>query len=279
MIVATVIKLINMESFVLWYEPCIVEGAISNSNKIELHINWGKLPRRRTQRFYDSDVELRSSKFRVYHKFTRFIDIGLKIPNPSNIKNIQLFIPFKASAKDVEDLGHLLSNKDLSSALFNKKMKTESNGNFVKITDVEGESFNAYCLADRFKFREVPVIEKGSVLVIKLPENQANVEQMYIRFRIKGKGINDFCYNESMPFSFFQSLNTKISMVDFRMNDLREINTSIRNGYLGEGRTFEFSKVHFFILEQQMMKMYFLIKNHAQVGCWKKTSGRNILKD
>lgn len=242
-----------MKSIALWY---IARENSNPNNNAELHINWGKFPKTPWQTVSCGCSWDKHYPYRRIPGFTRFIDFGLMIQDYQNIKSVKFYFPFNFERSDFQDLGDIIKDVDILSALFNERftISHSTSGNLhpvTKLKKTEGEeerAFSVYSLKNEFVI-ENPVDDEGTILTLAIPERDTNLsKQLYIRFRLKGKPLRKFCYNEPMSFAFIQSSFTKTSMIDFRMNDLREIDAKIIEHTVIPENFFTFSKVHFFFI-------------------------------
>lgn len=242
-----------MKSLALWYEK--IEGEkdlTSPSPAAQLHINWGKLPK--TFRQTLNTWHLKSCC--KFHVFERFIDIGILIEDFTSLQTVKFYFPFEFKNKEFQDLGNIISEDGkLLSALFNEYLTVNKDAiTTVSLVCKEDEPlFYIYHLGERFDV--LPCEEGGVVLTIKMP-NKSNVfpkegpktKRLYIRFRLKSTQLDKFCYSEPLSFSFVQSSFTKVSMVDFRLNDIREIDSKVIENYITRKNFFDLKKIHFFFL-------------------------------
>ncbi len=241
-----------MKSIALWYEE--KKGHTPNKN-IELHINWGKLPKTFCQTIRSGCSWDKKYPFRRVPGFTRFIDFGLMIEDYENIEFIKFYFPFDFKDSDFQDLGEVIKEVETLSALFNKNytVQRSTNLNLYPVAEIDEENnqnftFSVYSLKHEFKI-EKPENAEGTILTLTMPEHEENQpNKLYIRFRLKGKPIRRFCYSEPLSFAFIQSAFSKASMIDFRMNDLREIDTKIIEHTVNSKKFFNFTTVHFLFI-------------------------------
>nr|WP_129732330.1 hypothetical protein [Parabacteroides goldsteinii] len=243
-----------MKSIALWYVKR-KKGTTPNK-EAELHINWGKLPKTPLQTVSSGCSWDRHYPFRRVPGFTRFVDFGLLIKDYKNIKSIKFYFPFSFEESDFQDLGDIIKDVNILSALFNERFTIShtTNGNLHHASqlndksDKNNRSFSVYSLKSEFKI-EKPKDGEGTILTLSIPKYLNNQpKQLYIRFRLKGKPLRKFCYSEPLSFTLIQSSFNRASMIDFRMNDLREIDPKIIEHTIVPENFFSFTKVHFFFI-------------------------------
>lgn len=245
-----------MKSIALWYIER--EKGSTPNNKAELHINWGKLPKTLGQTVSCGCSWDKNYPYRRVPGFTRFVDFGLMIADYKNTKSINFYFPFSFEEADFQDLGDIVKDVDILSALFNERftISHSTNGNLHHVTQLKDEEkkvediriFSVYSLKDEFKI-EKPKDGEGTILTLSIPEHiNDQPDRLYIRFRLKGKPLRKFCYSEPLSFTLIQSSFNRASMIDFRMNDLREIDPKIIEHTIVPENFFSFTKVHFFFL-------------------------------
>ncbi len=232
-----------MESIAIWYD---VKGNAQIDHVVaELHINLWKLP----------------IGGNFHGGWSRFIDFGLLIQDSGNkIEYINLFFPFDFQKKEFSDLGEcIVSDNKLLSTLFNCDMKLSSldSSSYYNISAVNPEAshrkFSLYVLgAENFSVNKCDE-NKGTHVRIKIIapsrlEEASIYDDLYIRFRLNSQNLIKFTYEESLSNDFIQSAFSKVEMLDFRINDKREIDNKILETVINPHNFFIFSKIHFFYI-------------------------------
>lgn len=92
-----------------------------------------------------------------------------------------------------------------------------------------------------------PNIEDISSEKIKTKDEKGN-PSLYIRFRIKCDGLENYNYTEKVSNDFLQSAFSKVEILDFRINDKREINKKVIEKLNKGSYFFSFTKIHFFFV-------------------------------
>jgi hypothetical protein len=214
-----------MKSIAIWYKPSEIEDAYLEN--VELHFNLWKLPNG------SSD-------------YLRFLDIGIKLDNTKAISELKLYFPFKLESQDFEDIIHrFITKPDLVSAIFNENYKTTSyaTSKTYKITDSNDEFvFNVYQTSKE----DISFEDKysGTIVKIKCPESD---KKTYFRFRIKGPYLDSLSTIQKPSNSFIQSAFSKTEMVDFRVNEARDLNQSLLEE-INKERKLKIKKAHFFFI-------------------------------
>lgn len=233
-----------MESIAIWYD-LNGKGLCKRQVVAELHINLWKLPKRGC----------------LQGRWSRFIDFGLLIEDlGSNIEYVNLFFPFDFNKDEFSDLGEcIVSDNKLLSTLFNCDMKLSSldSSSYYSISAVNSEdahrNFSLYVLgAENFIVNKCPE-NKGTHVRIKIIPPEKTVEDLtndnlYIRFRLNSPNLANFTYEENLSNDFIQSAFSKVELLDFRINDKREIDNKLLETIICAKRFFVFSKIHFFYI-------------------------------
>lgn len=214
-----------MKSIAIWYKPTNV--SLENDEKLDLHFNFWKIPNGTSQS----------------HKF---LDIGIKLSNTKNIDSLKIYFPVKINETDFEDIVEKFIHKvDLVSAIFNENYKvisTASSKSF-EIKDTKNEFvFNIYKTSNSdLSFEEK---HGGTIISINIPkEDKAN----YFRFRIKGSFINSISTLSVPTNSILESAFSEIEMIDFRVNEIRDLNHDLLEQIKLE-KLLKIQKQHFFFI-------------------------------
>lgn len=233
-----------MESIAIWYDFKNKEFC-KDQVVAELHINLWKLP----------------SGGYLQGKWSRFIDFGLLIEDcGSEIEYVNLFFPFDFNKNEFSDLGEcIVSDNKLLSTLFNCDMMLSSldSSSYYSIsavnTDDSHRNFSLYVLgAENFIVNKCPE-NKGTHVRVKIipPERTVKAstnDNLYIRFRLNSPNLVNFTYEESLSNDFVQSAFSKVELLDFRINDKREIDNKLLETVICSRNFFVFSKIHFFYI-------------------------------
>lgn len=217
-----------MKSIAIWYKPK-AESNIAKS--ISLHFNLWKLPTKKQT------------------EFNRFLDVGFFIEQASQIEEIQIFIPHNISSR-ITDLGKIIAeDTKLLSAVFNDNLsiKAETGSNFYEVTGQEIGTFHIYALGDCNITKNTLDDNKGCI--IKLQKLNTDIkERIYLRIRILDECIKKFSLIEELSNAFIQNAFSKIETIDFRLNEIREIDSKVLEEYINTTCFFNISKAHFFYM-------------------------------
>ena len=117
----------------------------------------------------------------------------------------------------------------------------------------------------------------GRLLTIHIqekPETQTckSSTPLYIRFRIEPRNIKNIVNSEHISNNLLQDAFSEIDMIDFRLNELRDINIDVIDLFKAKGIDFFlFDKVHLFFMTET--------KNNIQNGSSLKTDSRFLEHD
>lgn len=217
-----------MNCIAIWCSSANTKNAAHN---LEVHFNLWKLGKRR-----NADC---------------FLDIGLMIQNATNVSNINIFIPRPVAISDIEDLGITLrENPDLVSTLFNEDYRVSSRANekIVEVLDVNRTPvFYIYVL----DLNSNIVIENaygGSIIKIHIPQELAN-KKHYYRIRLKNSYVDSISRIYTPPNSVLESAFSQTELVDFRLNEKRNLSSSLLERMHLEGEV-SFTKTHLFLMRE-----------------------------
>lgn len=213
-----------MKSIAIWYKPRAAESECLK--EVELHFNLWKLP-------------LNSLSY------TRFIDIGIKLENTSNISQLKIYVPFKINKSDFSDIvAKFISKPDLVSAIFNENYKTtNSTSKIHRITDANDKFiFNIYETSSS----DVTIEHKFNGTIISINCTKSD-EKTYFRFRINGEYLNSLSDIQKPSNAFIQSAFSKIELIDFRVNEARDLDLSLLE-IIEKERALKIKKAHFFFI-------------------------------
>ncbi|MDG2432538.1 hypothetical protein [Flavobacterium sp.] len=214
-----------MKSIAIWYKP--VNYNLETIEKLDLHFNFWKIPNGAS-------------------KSHRFLDIGIKISNTKNIESLKIYFPVRIKDADFEDIVEKFIHKvDLVSAIFNENYKVISTATSksFEIKDTNNEFvFNIY----KTSISDLIFEDKyeGTVVSICIPKEE---KTNYFRFRIKGDFINSLTTISRPTNSIFQSAFSEIEMIDFRVNEIRDLNHDLLE-QINVERLLKIQKQHFFFI-------------------------------
>lgn len=230
-----------MESIAIWYSGNTSEH--EQRAKAELHFNFWK-------------ILAKKHFFRGNH-FHRFLDIGLKIKEPSSVEKIYIYCPFDLEKTEVIDLGRKFEDVSLLGAVFNENygIANKSTSDYLKVTDATDNTiFYIYELGnnrfnvEKFKNETGRNNTSGSIISFDLPKNKPEIDTLYIRIRIKSDRLSDFSSIEENPATILSEAFERVEIFDFRANSHRHLPNKIVEEYMSTNKVFEIEKVHFFYI-------------------------------
>lgn len=214
-----------MKSIAIWYTPI-------NSNNItltdvELHFNFWKIP----------------NGTKTHHKF---LDIGIKLDNTENVKALNIYFPKEITISDFEDIvSKFIDKADLVSAIFNENYKVISDGTMksYEITDSKNNFvFTIYKTSvSDLEYRRA---NNGTIVSIKVLRQS---KKSYYRFRLKGNYIESLSTISKPTNAILESAFSEIEMIDFRVNEIRDLNQDLLETIRGEV-FLKIRKQHFFFI-------------------------------
>lgn len=217
-----------MNCIAIW---CSSVNIQSTSHSLEVHFNLWKLGKKR--------------------KANCFLDIGLMIQKATNVSHLNIFIPEPVAMSNIEDLGKTFREQpDLVSSLFNEDYRVASRAKekIVEVLDVDRiPVFYIYVL----DLNSDVVIENaygGSIIKIRIPKELAN-EKHYYRIRLKNSYVDSISHIYTPPNSVLESAFSQTELVDFRLNEKRNLNSSLLERMHLEGEV-SFTKTHLFLMRE-----------------------------
>ncbi len=214
-----------MKSIAIWYTP--EDKNSINLKDIELHFNFWKIPNGAKNSY-------------------KFLDIGIKLDNTENVKKLNIYFPTEIKSSDFEDIvSKFVFKADLLSAIFNE--------NYQVISDATSKSFKIKDKDDAFVFDIYKTSEndleftnsyEGTIISIKILKQSS---KSYYRFRIKGDFIESLSTLSKPTNAIFESAFSEIEMIDFRVNEIRDLNLDLLERIRDEV-FFKIKKQHFFFI-------------------------------
>lgn len=254
------INYVFMKSLALWKES--VSGNINEIPQAEIHFNLWKLPTKKKS------------------EFERFLDIGLLLDDISDIKKLHIYYPAKIFIDDVEDLvGKIVTSRDnrLINTLFNANYHFHSapNSDYYRISDATGERFSLYELKPESNI-QVEEINHGSRITICFRGTKPT--KAYIRVRINHDYTTLFSHIDTPSNAIFQSAFSRTEIIDFRINEARELSNELLEVIEDEGLRYHFNKIHFFFIcssreEYLFSHIPFISARQLEKNRWKNYLG------
>ena len=197
------------DAFAIWYE----EQDKNFPSSIDIHLNEWFV---KNGRFTKSEQT--------------YLDVGIRIYNAKNVNRLSMYFPFKLKKDEIIDLYEQVSNKIIADEIFNTICSVECstiskfstiryNGRIENVINIDGiisvETINENSL-------------QGSVLCfdIKCIKEELTEPEVYLRFRIPHKSVNDLFKKMKFNLKYAMScLLTPESEFDYiyinRINDTR----------------------------------------------------------
>ncbi len=254
-----------MKSLALWYKP--IGNKPTEPSTVEMHVNLWKLPAVKKK------------------EFERFIDIGLLVKNAKSVKELCIFYPTKIDKTQVFDLGDKIVNSTdvkLLNTLFNANFnKTHiSNSNYWDISNSSNEKlFSIY----KLEGSNITVSEYNGGTKISICFKGKVQDNTYIRIRINHDYTSLLSHIDKPSNAIFQSAFSKTEIIDFRINEARELSNELLQDIETEGVMYFFSKIHFFFIcssreEFLFSHVPFISARQLEKGRWKNYIGLKNLK-
>jgi len=251
-----------MNCIAIWCSSANIKNA---SNSLEMHFNLWKLGKKR--------------------KANCFLDIGVMIQNAINISNINIFIPKPVAISDIEDLGITLKeNPDLASTLFNEDYRVSSRANekIIEVLDVNRIPVFYIYVLDLNSDVVIENIYGGSIIKIRIPQELVS-KKHYYRIRITNSYVDSISHIYTPPNSVLESAFSQTELVDFRINEKRNLNISLLERIRLEGE-FSFTKTHLFLMREASDDYVYSHKppngsRQLEVDSWKSYVGDNYSFD
>jgi hypothetical protein len=222
-----------MKSLAIWYEPKKnQESAISPD--LNLHFNHWKL---------------RKAGWNLWDKNEYLLDIGLRINNGDSIAFVCIYLPqeIKEITEILEDLGSSLKDKRLLTAVFNEKYDPRPLDSKKYFEVKEGDNTLFYIYGLDIKSDVTSDVGFGGTIV-KFPFNSISGHDTYYRLRLKTDFVKRFSYNYRPKSSYLESIFSSIELLDFRLNDTRNLNLSLLELISKSGQMFNISLIHLFVM-------------------------------
>lgn len=214
-----------MKSIAIWYTPNDLTQV--NVTEVELHFNFWKIPNGANE----------------HHKF---LDIGVKLENTTNVKVLNIFFPRSTSSEDFFDIvSNFIDKPDLVSAIFNENYKVVSEG-----------TSKAYEIKDSKDSFVFSIYKTSSNDIAFNPFNSGTIVSInvlkqdrtsYYRFRIKGEFIESLSTISKPTNAVLESAFSEIEMIDFRVNEIRDLDPDLLERIRGEV-LLRIKKQHFFFI-------------------------------
>lgn len=215
-----------MKSIAIWYTPD--DNKKITLSDVELHFNFWKIPN--------------GTK-----KHQKFLDIGVKLDDTSNVGSLNLYFPKQISTSNFEDIvSKFIDRADLVSAIFNENYKVTSEvaKKSYEITDSKNEFVFTVYKTSKNDIEFQNDIYNGTIIKIKVLKQN---KKSYYRFRLKGEFIDSLSTISKPTNAIWESAFSEIEMIDFRVNEIRDLNQDLLES-IGKEVLLKIRKQHFFFI-------------------------------
>ena len=167
-------------------------------------------------------------------KSNPFIDFGISIKGYKKVDNFTILFPFLFYECEVIDLYNSVKNAEVARLIFNEvgcEIESVDEYSIIKIDGMDSQLLLPMKNNDQFReiVQKQTIDQKYDILKfdftkIKKDERLQKLDNVYIRFRIKCKGIKDalFCPVDK-PNWFLESGFVKTQIVDIKINRERNL--------------------------------------------------------
>lgn len=221
---------------------CPVKDGHENAS-VELHFNLWRLPRRGWWR------KVRSWRWR---DAADFIEVGVLLDRPGQIKEVCFFLPFSVEKSNIEDCGPWFREQKIAEGIFNENISVEippaHDGAYVELK-INGGIF---CRVHQFEktreaisesHLELKAVDHGTIVKIKQSAVDAPAHgisqdgKTYFRLRVSlpGSSANPFVQPIRPCDWALQSGFEAIELINFRLNEMRTLPGSVQNSLRSNG--------------------------------------------
>lgn len=241
-----------LPALALWYQRSQREPVTGVRPALELHVNLWRRSGRSTSRH---DIN--------------YLDLGIEVHEPRDLVALHLYVPFPLGESPIEDLGHLLRQREIASAVFNEVLEVQDN-------PLDASSFFIRKGASHFltvhpiRFGDNDLVESsdhgdGAILCFK-PDFCARLQNpgrhyMRLRFKLSRKAAAIFSSNVSSEDGFLLSSISTSEITEIRINEARSIPEAVQKRAV-EGRWLspQIAAIHYFLVRDISFD---LVASHA----------------
>jgi len=217
-----------MSCIAIWCSSAKTQSA---SHSLEVHFNLWKLGKRRNANC--------------------FLDIGLMIQDATKASHVNIFIPQPVARSNIEDLGITFrKNPDLVSTLFNEDYRISSGAQekIVEVLSIDRIPIFYIYVLDLDSDVSIENAFGGSIIKIRIPQELAD-KKHYYRIRLKNPYVDSISHIYTPPHSVLDSAFSQTELDDFRINEKRNLNSSLLERIHSEGEV-SFNKTHLFLMRE-----------------------------
>lgn len=244
----------KLPALALWYQREKSEPTVGKRPALELHVNLWRRSGRGSQ---EKDIN--------------YLDLGIQIHESRDLSGLQLYIPFSIDESPVEDLGYLLRQKEIASAVFNEVLEVQdgqdgqrsffilkSGSHFLTVHPVDVSS--DISVAPGLKGQAAGTIIVFNALFCsrfqKLGEHYIRV-----RFKLSRRAAETFSSNVSSEDGFLLSSITTSEITEIRINEVRSIPEVVQNrAREGVWKSPQITAIHYFLVRDISFD---LVASHA----------------
>jgi hypothetical protein len=198
-----------------------------------------------------------------------FLDIGIMASNPTQLSHLCVYVPFKVTITEFEDLGPLFAKPIVASIIFNESLKATSsyNANYVELQNSKGDLHSRVYQFTKGSDgaptqNELTLTSEASGTIINIcqPALQngstglSSGKDLYFRIRLRvaeKQGVHFVRTIKPVDAWLLSSFNNT-EFLDFRLNEVRNLPRSVlQKMLLGSGsgeKAPEISRVDFLVI-------------------------------
>lgn len=207
----------NLPTLALWYQRNKSHPVKEKRPSMELHVNlWRRVGRMR----HESEVN--------------YLDVGIRILEPRDLGALNLYVPFSAAECQIEDLGHLLREKEIASAVFNEVLDVRSADGSDELFYLEHNNDHILSVHIVDVDRDIKFVSNfaGSTpegFVVRLERdlcsrfNSPGEHYLRFRFKLKPNAAQVFSSDVSNEDGWILSSVTTSEITEIRINEARSI--------------------------------------------------------
>lgn len=256
-----------MNSIAVWYEK--INDPMGTTPELDIHINHWKLKFKknfflRKLRWLSSKTLGRFFERMYFNDSDYFMDVGLMVRDGVDVQNVCIYIPYQYTDQNklIEDLGCMLENKRMITAVFNEPYNTATTANskYFQVFKDGKQLFNVYKLDIS---NDILLSNSFDGTILKIPFKQFDNRPTYYRFRFKSPFVTNLSFFYKPSNKFLESAFSSIEIIDFRINDTRNLNVSLIEHINAHGHV-HIALVHFFLMRS--IKDEYIVSNQILNG-------------
>lgn len=281
-----------MKSFALWYKvgeekELKSKNDLENANisekqkiKFDLHMN-----------FWSESLIEKGDK----NKRIPFLDVGIKVYEFRKVKEFIFQCPFKLKRDEIYDLHNKIVDRNNAQIIFNTDVEIETKKGY-SILNLNGKEKMLVCSVPKSDECIKGVDDDRTNIIFDLQalhryiekkkEDYQEIDELYIRFRIQSDTLINKVYSdwEDMDKSF-QSHFSGTRILDFKINEERNLNQDDNKNYLVDGYEVAlFENIHLLMMELASCDVQSFAEGkmtcrEVENDLWRDYCGEDILDD